>query len=122
MSVRRVACGVRVLFFVFCFVLFCLEHFSGTVCPTSMIFGIWVGLGPTLCMLNFGRGTCWSPGTAGVKNVKQCSMTTKLGQKNRRCKLKTMVTSMEVEGHQRSNGVNYVLWLPHLVKRTADAS
>ena len=30
-----------------------------------------------------GRGTCWSPGTAGVKNVKQCSMTTKLGQKSR---------------------------------------
>ena len=26
---------------------------------------------------------CWSPGTAGVKNVEQSSMTTKLGQKNR---------------------------------------
>ena len=26
------------------------------------------------------------------------------------------------EGHQRSNGVNYVLWLPYLVKRSADAS
>ena len=25
---------------------------------------------------------CWSPGTAGVKNVEKCSMTTKLGQKN----------------------------------------
>ena len=24
--------------------------------------------------------------------------------------------------HQRSNGVNYVLWLPYLVKRSADAS
>ena len=57
----------------------CLEHFSGTVCPTLMIFGIWVGLGPEMRMLNFGRGTSWSP---GVKNVKQCSRTTKLGQKN----------------------------------------
>ena len=33
-----------------------------------------------------------------------------------------MVTLMEVKGHQRSNGVNYVLWLPYLVKRSADAS
>ena len=33
-----------------------------------------------------------------------------------------MVTLMEVKGHQRSNGVNYVLWLPYLVKRNADAS
>ena len=28
----------------------------------------------------------------------------------------------EAKGHQRSNGVNYVLWLPYLVKRSADAS
>ena len=27
-----------------------------------------------------------------------------------------------VKGHQRSKGVNYVLWLPYLVKRSADAS
>ena len=32
------------------------------------------------------------------------------------------MTFMEVKGHQRSNGVNYVIWLPYLVKRTADAS
>ena len=25
-------------------------------------------------------------------------------------------------GHQRSNRVNYVLWLPYLVKRSPDAS
>ena len=31
------------------------------------------------------------------------------------------MTLMEVKGHQRSNGVNYVLWLPYLVKRRADA-
>ena len=36
----------------------------------------------TVHMVNFRRGTCWSPGTIGVKNVKQCSMTTKLRQKN----------------------------------------
>ena len=33
-----------------------------------------------------------------------------------------MVTFMEVKVHQRSNGVNYVLWLPYLVKRSPDAS
>ena len=60
----------------------CPEHFSGTVCPTWMIFGMWVGLGPKV----------------------------------------RMVTLMEVKGHQRSNGVNYVLWLPYLVKRSPDAS
>ena len=27
----------------------------------------------------------------------------------------------KVKGHQRSNGVNYVLWLPYLVKRSPDA-
>ena len=27
-----------------------------------------------------------------------------------------------VKGHQRSNVVNYVIWLPYLVKRTTDAS
>ena len=32
-----------------------------------------------------------------------------------------MVTLMEVKGHQRSNGVNYVLWIPYLVK-SPDAS
>ena len=58
----------------------CAEHFSGTVCPTWMIVGMWVGLGPK------------------------------------------MVTLMEVKGQQRSNGVNYVLWLPYLVKRSPDAS
>ena len=33
-----------------------------------------------------------------------------------------MVTLMEVKGHQRSNGVNNVLWLPYLVKRSPDVS
>ena len=60
----------------------CPEHFSGTVCPTWMIFGMWVGLGPKI----------------------------------------SMVTLMEVKGQQRSYGVNYVLWLPYLVKRSTDAS
>ena len=60
----------------------CPEHFSGTVCPTWTIFGMWVGLGPKV----------------------------------------RVVTFMEVKGHQRSNGVKYVLWLPYLVKRSPDAS
>ena len=47
-----------------------------------MIFDMWVGLGLKVRMVNFGRRICWSHGTAGVKNVKQCSRTTKLGQKN----------------------------------------
>ena len=29
----------------------CPEHFSGTVCPTWMIFGMWVGLGPKVRMV-----------------------------------------------------------------------
>ena len=63
-----------------------------------------------------------SPGTSGVKNVKQCSRTTKLGQKNRWSKLNMMMTFIEVKGHQRSNVVNYVLWQPNLVRRIPDVS
>ena len=33
-----------------------------------------------------------------------------------------MMTFIEVKGHQRSNVVNYVLWLPNLVRRIPDAS
>ena len=29
----------------------CPEHFSGTLCPTWMIFGMWVGLGPKVRMV-----------------------------------------------------------------------
>ena len=34
------------------------EHFSGTVYPSVMIFGVWVVLGLKLLMLNFWLGTC----------------------------------------------------------------
>ena len=57
-----------------------------------------------------------------VKWGKLCAMTTIFGQKKRWCKVRMMMTLMEVKGHQRSNGVNYVLWLPYLVKRSADSS
>ena len=57
-----------------------------------------------------------------VKWGKLCSMATIFGQKKPWCKLRMMMTLMEVKGHQRSNGVNYVLWLPYLVKRSPDAS
>ena len=57
-----------------------------------------------------------------VKWGKLCAMATIFGQKNPWCKLRMMMTLMEVKGHQRSNGVNYVLWLPYLVKRSPDAS
>ena len=53
---------------------------------------------------------------------KLSAMATIFGQKKHWCKLRMMMTLMEVKGHQRSNGVNYVIWLPYLVKRSADAS
>ena len=53
---------------------------------------------------------------------KLCAMATTFGQKKPYCKLRMMMTLKEVKGHQRSNGVNYVLWLPYLVKRSPDAS
>ena len=68
--------------YLICIIYAKICHFSGTVCPTWMIFGMWAVLGPKV----------------------------------------RMVTLMEVQGHQRANGVNYVLWLPYLVKRSADAS
>ena len=45
-----------------------------------------------------------------VKYRKQCSMATKLGQKNGWCKLRMMVTFVEVKGQQRSNVVNNALY------------
>ena len=51
-----------------------------------------------------------------VKWGKLCAMATIFGQKKRWCKLRMMMTLMEVKGHQRSNGVNYVLWLPYWSK------
>ena len=47
---------------------------------------------------------------------KLCDMATIFGQKNRWCKLRLMMTFTEVKGHQRSNVVKYVLWLPYLSK------
>ena len=57
-----------------------------------------------------------------VKWGKLCAMATIFGQKKRWCKLRMMMTFMEVKGHHRSNGVNYVLRLPYFVKRSADAN
>ena len=57
-----------------------------------------------------------------VKCGKLCAMATIFGQMNRRCKLRIMMTFMEVNSQQRSNIVNYATWLPNLVRRTADAS
>ena len=96
----------------------CPEHFSGTVYPTWMIFGMWVGLGPKVRYGDLDGGQ-WS---SEVKWGKLCAMATIFGQKKPWCKLRMMMTFMEVKGHQRSNGVNYVLWLPYLVKRSPDAS
>ena len=96
----------------------CPEHFSGTVCPTWMIFGMWVGLGPKVRMV-----TLMEVKDYQVKRGKLSAMATMFGQKKPWCKLRmVMMTLMEVKDHQRSNGVNYVLWLPYLIKRSADAS
>ena len=46
-----------------------------------------------------------------VKYIKlSCSMATKIGQENCWCKLRILMTFMEVKGQQRSNTVNYVQW------------
>ena len=57
-----------------------------------------------------------------VKWGKLCAMATIFGQKNRWCKLRMMMTFMEVKGRQGSYMVTYVPWLPYVVKRIADAS
>ena len=40
----------------------------------------------------------------------------------RRCKFQMVVTFMKVIGHQRPNVLNYLLYLPYLVRRTASSS
>ena len=128
------------------------EPFSGTVCLTWMIFCMWVGLGPKVGMVTFTEvkghqrsnavnyvlwlsylvkrsadaswewwwPLCRSRVVRG-RMGKLCAKATIFCQKMCWCKLR-MMTFMEVKDHQRSNVVNYVIWLPYLVKRTADAS
>ena len=51
-----------------------------------------------------------------VKSGKLCDMATIFGQKNWWCKLRMMMTFIEVKGHQRSNVVNLLpIW--YLVSR-----
>ena len=47
----------------------------------------------------------WGQRSSEVKWVKLCDMATIFGQKNWWCKLRMMMTFMEVKGHQRSNMV-----------------
>ena len=54
----------------------CPEHFSGTVCPTWMIFGMWVGLGLKVRMV-----TLMGQRSSEVKWGKLCAMATIFGQK-----------------------------------------
>ena len=65
---------------------------------------------------------CGGQRSTEVKYGKQCSMATKLGQKNMWCKLRKMMTFVEVQSQQRWDIVINVLWLQNLVKRTTDAS
>ena len=58
-----------------------------------------------------------------VKWGKLCDMATIIWSKEALMyKLRMMITLMEVKGYQRSNGVNYVILLPYLVKRRAEAN
>ena len=52
-----------------------------------------------------------------VKWGKLCAIATIFGQKKPRCKLRMMMTLMEVKGHQRSNGILYVPPIWYLVSR-----
>ena len=70
-------------------------------------------------MVSFMKLNTWigdpsSPGTTGCKKVKcgkLCAMVTIFGQKNHWCKLRMMMTFVEVKGQKRSNTVNNALWL-----------
>ena len=68
----------------------------------------------------------WCASDINKKKKKKCgklrAMDTKLGQKNPWYTFMMMMTFMEVKGHQRSNVINYVLWLPNLVRIIPDAS
>ena len=55
----------------------CPEHFSGTVCPTWMIFGMWVGLGPKVRMVTLME----VKGHQRAKGGKLSAMATIFGQK-----------------------------------------
>ena len=57
-----------------------------------------------------------------VKCGKVCATATIFGQKSCWCKLRMMMTFMEVKGQQRSNIVNYTTWLSNLVRSAAGAS
>ena len=57
-----------------------------------------------------------------VKCGKRCTLVTKLGQKESLMQFMIVMTFMKVRGHQRSNVVNFALWLPNLVNRIANAS
>ena len=55
-----------------------------------------------------------------VKCDKQCPIDLQWPEESL-SKLKMMMTFIKVKGQRRSNVVNYVLWLPYLVTRTAEA-
>ena len=57
-----------------------------------------------------------------VKCGKRCTLVTKLGQKESLMQVYDGMTFMKVRGHQRSNVVNFALWLPNLVNKIANAS
>ena len=88
----------------------------GKLCAMATIFG------QKMCLMQAKNDDDLNWGQRSeVKWGKLCAMATIFGQKKRWRKLR-MITLMEVKGHQRSNGVNYVVWLPYLVKRSTNAS
>ena len=72
----------------------CPEHFSVTVCPTWMIFGMWVGLGPKMRMVTLME----------VKWGKLCAMATIFGQKEA---LMQAENDDDLDGGQRSSEVKW---------------
>ena len=80
----------------------------------SQFWGLKHFLGP-VCDIRRGQSS------SEVKWGQLCGMATIFCQKKPWCKLRMMMTLMEVKGHQ-VKWVSYVLWLPYLVKRSTDAS
>ena len=58
---------------------------------------------PLMQAMNDDDDLCGGQRSTEVKYSEQCSMATKLGQENCWCKLRMMMTFVEVKGQQRSN-------------------
>ena len=94
----------------------CPEHFSGTVCSTWMIYVGWAKA----------EGDDGDPDggqrSSEVKWGKLRAMATIFGQKKRWCKLRMMMTLMEIKRSSEVKWGKLCDMLSYLVKRSADAN